>query len=113
MTNGVASIAVRSINWYQERISPRKGFCCAYGVRWGRGTCSSIVKKAFATRGALFGAYMAVAQARRCYKASVALSEGSNENNESTTSTEDNKDFCAKWAAMEGAWWCCFMPFIS
>jgi putative component of membrane protein insertase Oxa1/YidC/SpoIIIJ protein YidD len=111
MKFGIASIAVQSINWYQVRVSPKKGFCCAYGVRWGRGTCSSIVKNAFAARGALFGTYTLVAQAKRCYVASVALS-GSDEKNPASTSDKEDGGFCAKWAAMEGAWWCCFLPFI-
>ena len=111
MNSRLAAQAVRAIAWYQRDVSPRKGFRCAYGAKWQRGTCSSIVKQAFESRGAIFGGYTLLAQACRCYAAAHSMTEAPPK--EPSAAKEETKGFCATWAAMEGSVWCCFLPFSS
>jgi putative component of membrane protein insertase Oxa1/YidC/SpoIIIJ protein YidD len=51
--------AVSSINWYQRVLSPRKGFACAFRVRYGGQSCSQFAKSAF-DRGSFWLASRAV-----------------------------------------------------
>jgi hypothetical protein len=105
----IASGAVTAIDWYQRRESPRKGFCCAYRAKWGGDSCSMAVKRAFLI-GARPGLRELFAQSRRCYAASQMLAAESRSAG-NTPGRQDRETFCAQWAAMEGAWWCCFLPF--
>jgi len=43
------------INVYQRWVSPRKGFCCAHHVCFGRSTCSVYAKKAIFKHGSFTG----------------------------------------------------------
>jgi putative component of membrane protein insertase Oxa1/YidC/SpoIIIJ protein YidD len=104
----LANTAVNTINWYQIYISPKKGFCCAYRIKHGGLSCSAVIKKAFTTRGFTYGVYSVFNQAFKCHSAAVSLSE---QKNEPSSESSDNVEFCAKWAAIEGAW-CCFMPLF-
>ena len=108
----ITNAAIRCITWYQREVSPGKGFSCAYRVRWGGHSCSGAVKDAF-ERGGLFGGIVALpVQAGRCFAAAQWLS--AQQMPPEPTSEEGRKsDLCATWAAMEGAWWCCFLPLIS
>src|SRR5687767_12544286 len=92
--SSVARFAVQAITWYQLRVSPRKGFRCAYGARWGHGTCSSIVKSAFASHGIFFGSYTVLAQAAKCTVAAVSLSQAQPAGEE-PPAKEDTKDSCS------------------
>jgi hypothetical protein len=105
----IASGAVSAIDWYQRRVSPHKGFCCAYRVKWGGDSCSMAVKRAFLI-GAWSGVREMFAQSQRCYAASRMLAAESQPKG-NTPEQQDRENFCAQWAAMEGAWWCCFLPF--
>ncbi len=42
-------IAVALISGYQEYISPRKGFSCAYRILHGDESCSHYIKRMFLT----------------------------------------------------------------
>ena len=108
--SGPAGLAVAAIGWYQRRISPRKGFRCAYGVAWGCGTCSSIVKAGFSSYGMLRGTRIAIEQLFRCHAAAVHLNEMPPEPKASSGSKD--KVNHKEWAAAEGAWFCA-VPFIN
>ena len=59
-----------AIRGYQRYLSPRKGFCCAYRVHTGRGSCSALGYRAVRRYGALVG--LAVLR-RRLYLCGVAF----------------------------------------
>ena len=108
----ITAAAVRCIDWYQRNVSPRKGFSCAYRVRWRGDSCSGEVKRAFERGGLFCGLAALPVQAGRCHAAAQWLSE-KRMPPEPTASDGKQSDFCTSWAAMEGAWWCCFLPFLS
>jgi putative component of membrane protein insertase Oxa1/YidC/SpoIIIJ protein YidD len=112
--NGATVKAIQAIEWYQRVISPQKGFSCAYRVAWGGHSCSGAVKSAFAGGGLIVGVGALFEQPFRCYAAARMLSEQgpSQAPSEKDPSTE-KPNFCAQYAAMEGAWWCCFLPFVG
>jgi hypothetical protein len=45
--NMVSKISVFSINFYQQYISPYKGYCWAHRILHGGDSCSQYVKKTF------------------------------------------------------------------
>jgi putative component of membrane protein insertase Oxa1/YidC/SpoIIIJ protein YidD len=65
--------AAGSIAAYQTWLSPRKGFCCAYGAATGRWTCSSYAKKIVTEHGTLALAKALPRQFARCRRAHAAL----------------------------------------
>jgi putative component of membrane protein insertase Oxa1/YidC/SpoIIIJ protein YidD len=101
--------AVSAINWYQRDLSAKKGFCCAYRIHHNGLSCSAIVKEAFYIKGFAFGIYSIFSQASRCRSAAMSLEKLKNKQ---SSKSGENNNFCAAWAAGEGAWWCCFMPFF-
>jgi putative component of membrane protein insertase Oxa1/YidC/SpoIIIJ protein YidD len=107
----LTTAAVNAINWYQSDLSPKKGFCCAYRIQHRGLSCSAVIKHAFSTRGFVFGIYSIFSQANKCHSAAASLHK--QKSTQSSKSNEnENGNFCAAWAAGEGAWWCCFMPFL-
>ena len=112
--NVIATSAVDAIDWYRRAISPHKGFACAYRVKWRGRSCAGVVRAALVNEGALAGVGALFRQPFRCYAAACSLADEQNpaepKKDEEGLKPED-ADFCAKWAAMEGAWWCCFLPF--
>ena len=111
--NALANRAVSAIEWYQREISPRKGFSCAYRVAWRGHSCSSAVKFAFLHGGVAGGVGTLLKQPFRCYAAARMLAEQGSEPSRDKDATTERPGFCAEWAAMEGAWWCCFLPFAG
>jgi putative component of membrane protein insertase Oxa1/YidC/SpoIIIJ protein YidD len=107
----LSNAAVSAIDWYQVSLSPKKGFRCAHRALHGGHSCSAAVKNNFLEQGCVAGILSVIPQARKCYAAAVILSE--QEKNESNSKSDDDAAFCAQYAALEGAWWCCFLPFIS
>lgn len=61
-----ASLTIAAIDVYQRRISPRKGWSCAYRVRRGGLSCSEWVKRAVAHHGVRTGALLARRRFQRC-----------------------------------------------
>ena len=101
-----------AIDFYQARLSSRKGFKCAYGVLHGpgAGTCSSIVKSVVRSKGTLTGAREFVMQISRCAAAAAILSEAaSNEQAGSTARSQDDKqcDDCMKQIGLDVGGNCC------
>lgn len=113
MTSPAAAFAIDSIGWYQRVLSPRKRFKCAYGVRHGDGTCSSIVLAAFRTRGAIGGALEFGQQSFRCYKAFVALSESKPSDHGGAEVAEEGDQLWGRYLTLEGTACCCSLPFIA
>lgn len=61
-----------SIRFYQRRISPRKGWTCAYLVANGGRSCSAAVRDIVRTRGVLRGAAPTLARFLACYQAATS-----------------------------------------
>ena len=68
-----ARVVDRTIRLYQEHISQRKGWSCAYGVAHGDATCSGAVQEIVAGRGLLRGSVPVVLQLLACYQAASML----------------------------------------
>jgi putative component of membrane protein insertase Oxa1/YidC/SpoIIIJ protein YidD len=66
-------LADRLIRGYQRRLSPRKGWSCAYRVAHGGTSCSEAVRQAVARRGVLRGIRPSVLQLVACYQAAALL----------------------------------------
>ncbi|MCA0175859.1 MAG: membrane protein insertion efficiency factor YidD [Proteobacteria bacterium] len=49
------TIALPAIQFYKRRISPHKGFCCAYRVHLGRSSCSTLGYRAIRRYGVCIG----------------------------------------------------------
>ncbi len=45
------ALGISLIAFYQQRLSPRKGFCCAHRVVHGGSSCSQFAARALARRG--------------------------------------------------------------
>jgi putative component of membrane protein insertase Oxa1/YidC/SpoIIIJ protein YidD len=65
--------AAGAISAYQTWLSPRKGFCCAYGTATGLWTCSSYAKKVVTEHGTLALLRALPRQFARCRKAHATL----------------------------------------
>ena len=63
------ALVISAIRFYQRRLSPHKGFCCAYRAHTGRQSCSTLGLRAVRRYGALTG--LAVLR-RRLYLCGVA-----------------------------------------
>lgn len=65
-------IAVFLIEDYQARISPRKGYQCAYARLHGELTCSAYAIKVIREQGTCAGLARMKVRFRQCYQASIA-----------------------------------------
>jgi putative component of membrane protein insertase Oxa1/YidC/SpoIIIJ protein YidD len=109
--NWLAKAAFHAINWYQQELSPRKGFCCAYRVYHGDVSCSNKIKQTIESQGLGHGLYSAFAQARQCRAAAVCLAEKSKGPIPEETREKHEKS-CNNWAlGVDIASECCFLPF--
>lgn len=70
-----AVAADRLIRGYQRRISPRKGWSCAYRVAGGGVSCSEAVRRLVVERGVLRGVRPTVVQLVACYRAAGMLAQ--------------------------------------
>jgi putative component of membrane protein insertase Oxa1/YidC/SpoIIIJ protein YidD len=70
-----ANLVDRLIRGYQRRISPHKGFSCAYRVAHGGTSCSEAVRQVVARRGVVRGIRPTVAQFAACYQAAGMLAQ--------------------------------------
>ena len=60
------SIALPAIEFYKRRISPHKGFCCAYRAHLGRFSCSTLGYRAIRRYGVLKGMAVLRQRTRLC-----------------------------------------------
>ncbi len=60
------ALLLAAIRAYQRHLSPRKGFACAYRVRTGRASCSTLALRAVARYGVLRGLGVLDARLLRC-----------------------------------------------
>ncbi len=65
--------ALAGLSGYQQFISPYKGFGCAYGVAYGRGSCSDIALRITRRFGAMRMLRLIPLQAARCKRALMVL----------------------------------------
>ena len=70
-----AVTAERLIRAYQTRLSPRKGWGCAYRVAGGGVSCSEAVRRTVAERGVLRAVRPGVVQLLACYQAAGMLAQ--------------------------------------
>jgi putative component of membrane protein insertase Oxa1/YidC/SpoIIIJ protein YidD len=73
--SAAATAVDRLIRGYQRRISPHKGFSCAYRVAHGGTSCSEAVRQAVVRRGVLRGVRPSVVQLLACYHAAGMLAQ--------------------------------------
>jgi putative component of membrane protein insertase Oxa1/YidC/SpoIIIJ protein YidD len=70
----LSPLACRLIEVYQRYISPRKGFCCAYRVRYRRrDSCSQYARRAISKLGLLPGVQLLRRRFDKCRHASQVL----------------------------------------
>lgn len=70
-----AVVVDRLIQGYQRRVSPRKGWSCAYRVAHGGPSCSGAVRDVVARRGVVRSVVPTVAQFVACYQAALLLAQ--------------------------------------
>lgn len=78
MEEAMKKIALLSIRFYQNFISPRKGFRCAYGVVNDTYGCSGHVKEIIDAHGLLKGIPLIKNQFKQCKQASIELKKRKN-----------------------------------
>jgi putative component of membrane protein insertase Oxa1/YidC/SpoIIIJ protein YidD len=71
LVGGVSSL----IGAYQGRVSPHKGFSCAYRVSKGRASCSAFGKRAVIKAGLLLFIPLLLRRFRKCSREAAALKE--------------------------------------
>jgi putative component of membrane protein insertase Oxa1/YidC/SpoIIIJ protein YidD len=111
--DAVTASAVSAIDWYRREISPHKGFSCAYRVKWGGRSCAGVVRGALVSEGLFSGVRAAFRQPLKCYAASRLLAEQSEPEKKEGEQDARKENGMAQYAAAEGAWWCCFLPFFT
>lgn len=62
-----------AIGWYQERLSPRKGWGCAHRVAHGGASCSAAVRELVARRGVVRAARPTALRFLACWHAAQLL----------------------------------------
>ena len=68
---------LRAIRFYQRRLSPHKGFCCAHAALHGGESCSAAVSRIIREDGLWAGRPRIAAQFASCRKAHQTLQAGS------------------------------------
>lgn len=91
-------LALAAIRFYQQSISPRKGWCCAHRLCHGGHSCSEWAKRAVARHGLRTGAHLARRRFARCHVA--AMSHGGTGQGESRWETEEDKK-----RVQQKRWW--------
>jgi putative component of membrane protein insertase Oxa1/YidC/SpoIIIJ protein YidD len=74
------AVALPAIRFYQRRISPHKGFCCAYRSHLGRDSCSELGLRAIRRYGFLKGIGVLQERLKLCgvtYRRHLAKGESS------------------------------------
>ena len=71
LVGGVSSL----IGAYQRRVSPHKGFSCAYRVGKGRSSCSAFGKRAVLKAGLLLFIPLLLRRFRKCSREASAMKE--------------------------------------
>lgn len=96
----VSSFAISSIRGYQRYLSPRKGFCCAYGQLHNTASCSAYFKQAIEQFGLPTAVTLFKKRLRHCQKASriVNASRSSSSQRKRKTPNECQQYCdCASW----------------
>ena len=70
-------LALSAIRFYQRRLSPRKGFCCAHAALHGGESCSGAVARIIREDGLRAGQPRIAARFAACREAHRALRAGS------------------------------------
>jgi putative component of membrane protein insertase Oxa1/YidC/SpoIIIJ protein YidD len=73
-----SNLAIRSILLYQNHISPRKGFRCAFSVFHNDLSCSAFCKNEFATNGVIKGIVSTLKRFQSCRHDALSIKGKSN-----------------------------------
>ncbi len=118
----INKLALFSISFYQKRISPKKGYSCAYSAYYNDLSCSSYCKKEIQDNGLILGVYKTIDRLKKCKQASSKIKEKRKELKSKATGTlqEDKKecqnmDGCEKlmFAEAAGEVACCALSMFS
>lgn len=81
------------ISSYQKHLSPKKGFCCAYGYVHGSGTCSHIVKAYISQYGVSTRSLnLCFHQFKLCSQAYKSVTEDESDKNKKEKDREKDKE---------------------
>jgi uncharacterized protein len=94
-------LMLASIGFYRRFLSPYKGFRCAYGAVYGRGSCSDVVLRVARRYGGLRAFQLSWRQAARCRDA-FAVVQHSDPERERLKNENPNKNLAAKCFKRDG-----------
>ncbi|MEW8509078.1 MAG: membrane protein insertion efficiency factor YidD [Candidatus Thiodiazotropha sp.] len=84
-------ILIKLINFYQKRISPHKGYRCAYSVYYGSESCSNYGKRIIYEHGWVFFLKNIYRRLVDCKQSSLMLNQMHNEPDNSGEEKESSK----------------------
>ena len=99
-----------SIKFYQRKISPNKGYCCAHAVYYGGDSCSEFGYKAINEYGLIYFITSMCSRILDCRKSAIILSEQNVEDNSSGDKKDNNDEINSKEATKQIAT-CCLSIF--
>jgi len=91
-------IALFIIKLYQKYLSPRKGYCCAYGSLYNNGSCSQRVSNIISENGLISGWSQIKNQFVMCSEAYEVIQE---KNRKKAKKKKDEIDWCSPVDACE------------
>lgn len=98
-------LALKSIEYYQERISPKKGYSCAYSAYYNEISCSSYCKQEITKNGLCVGIYKTISRLKKCKQASIRIKEKRKEfKSKSTGIFHDSKKECQNMDGCDKFW---------
>lgn len=101
------------IKIYQELLSPRKGFCCAYRVVNGGKSCSEYGKYSIANFGVLQGSKLLFKRFRLCEKAYIVSQEEPKKDEKKPKDKQDDDALACFLLEGTGQAGCCMLGLLS
>lgn len=92
-------LILKAIVFYKRKISPRKGYICAYRIFHGGQSCSTIILNSIQARGVIRSISVSLKQFKECSVASKKLSDDSKDHENNPE--KDRKDECIKHCALD------------
>ncbi len=98
-------LALKSIEYYQETISPKKGYSCAYSAYYNDASCSSYCKQEIQKNGLFIGIFKTIGRLKKCKQASSKIKEKRKELKSKATGTfNESKKECQNMDGCEKLW---------
>jgi len=99
-------LALKSIGYYQEKISPRKGYSCAYSAYYNDSSCSSYCKQEIQNSGLCLGIYKTIGRLKKCKQAGGKIKEKRKElKNKAAGTFQESKKECQNMDGCEKLWY--------